>query len=130
MPASPRMRAWCRRKSTGACCGRARRFYRRKRSVSRRRGTQTTRSSCQRRPTKMRTDMSEATQPRYGIDPYLEWVKKEGLPVAEDYALDLFAVPTADWPRFGVKGAVAHLKGRGDFCNMFVLELPPGKSTI
>jgi quercetin dioxygenase-like cupin family protein len=74
--------------------------------------------------------MSEATRPRYGVDPYLDWVKEEGLPVAEDYALDLFAVPTADWPRFGVKGAVAHLKGRGDFCNMFVLELPPGKSTI
>jgi quercetin dioxygenase-like cupin family protein len=74
--------------------------------------------------------MSEATELRYGVDPYLDWVKEEGLPVAEDYALDLFAVPTADWPRFGVKGAVAHLKGRGDFCNMFVLELPPGKSTI
>ncbi|HET7678697.1 MAG TPA: hypothetical protein VFK79_01010 [Xanthobacteraceae bacterium] len=74
--------------------------------------------------------MSEATQPRYGVDPYLDWVKKEGLPVAEDYALDLFEVETADWPRYGVKGAAAHLKGRGDFCNMFVLELPPGKSTI
>jgi mannose-6-phosphate isomerase-like protein (cupin superfamily) len=74
--------------------------------------------------------MSEATQPRYGVDPYLDWVKEEGLPVAEDYALDLFQVETADWPRYGVKGAVAHLKGRGDFCNMFVLELPPGKSTI
>ena len=75
--------------------------------------------------------MSEATtQPRYGVDPYLDWVKKEGLPIAEDYALDLFEVETAEWPRFGVKGAAAHLKGRGDFCNMFVLELPPGKSTI
>jgi mannose-6-phosphate isomerase-like protein (cupin superfamily) len=73
--------------------------------------------------------MSETTQPRYGIDPYLDWVQQEGLPVAEDYALDLFAVETADWPRYGAKGAVAHLKGRGDFCNMFVLELPPGKST-
>jgi mannose-6-phosphate isomerase-like protein (cupin superfamily) len=73
--------------------------------------------------------MSEATQPRYGVDPYLDWVKKEGLPVAEDYALDLFEVETAEWPRYGVKGAAAHLKGRGDFCNMFVLELPPGKST-
>jgi mannose-6-phosphate isomerase-like protein (cupin superfamily) len=74
--------------------------------------------------------MSEMARPRYGIDPYLEWVKQEGLPVAEDYALDLFQVETADWPRYGVKGAVAHLKGRGDFCNMFVLELPPGQSTI
>ncbi|MEA2985865.1 MAG: hypothetical protein QOD94_2119 [Alphaproteobacteria bacterium] len=74
--------------------------------------------------------MSEATPPRYGVDPYLDWVKKEGLPIAEDYALDLFEVETAEWPRYGIKGAVAHLKGRGDFCNMFVLELPPGKSTI
>ena len=74
--------------------------------------------------------MSEATPPRYGVDPYLDWVKKEGLPIAEDYALDLFEVETAEWPRYGVKGAAAHLKGRGDFCNMFVLELPPGKSTI
>jgi len=74
--------------------------------------------------------MSEATPPRYGVDPYLDWVKKEGLPVAEDYALDLFEVETAEWPRYGVKGAAAHLKGRGDFCNMFVLELAPGKSTI
>jgi quercetin dioxygenase-like cupin family protein len=74
--------------------------------------------------------MSEATQPRYGVDPYLDWVKREGLPIAEDYALDLFQVETEDWPRYGVKGAAAHLKGRGDFCNMFVLELAPGKSTI
>ena len=37
---------------------------------------------------------------------------------------------TADWPRYGVKGAAAHLRGRGDFCNMFVLELPAGSSTL
>ncbi|HZS64440.1 MAG TPA: hypothetical protein VFA53_08095 [Xanthobacteraceae bacterium] len=74
--------------------------------------------------------MNDTTTPRYGIDPYLEWVEKEGLPVAEDYGIDLFAVPTADWPRYGVKGAAVHLKGRGDFCNMFLFELGPGKSTV
>ncbi len=73
--------------------------------------------------------MSEAQQPRYGIDPYLDWVKKEGLPVTEDYGIDLFKVETANWPRYGVKGAAVHLKGRGDFSNMFLFELPPGKST-
>jgi mannose-6-phosphate isomerase-like protein (cupin superfamily) len=72
--------------------------------------------------------MSEAAQ-RYGVDPYLDWVKKEGLPVAEDYGIDLFSVQTRAWPRFGVKGAAVHLKGRGDFCNMFVFDIPPGKST-
>ena len=73
--------------------------------------------------------MSEATQPRYGVDPYLDWVGGR-LPVAEDYGIDLFPVETGDWPRYGVKGAAVHLKGRGDFCNMFVLDIPPGGSTI
>jgi len=73
--------------------------------------------------------MNEPPQPRYGIDPYLDWVKRERLPVTEDYGVDLFAVATAEWPRYGVKGGAVHMKGRGDFCNMFVLEIAPGKST-
>jgi mannose-6-phosphate isomerase-like protein (cupin superfamily) len=73
--------------------------------------------------------MSEQAQARYGIDPYLDWVKQEGLPVTEDYGLDLFKVATADWPRYGVKGGAVHMTGRGDFANMFVFEIPPGKST-
>ncbi len=74
--------------------------------------------------------MSEPQKlPRFGIDPYLEWVKKEGLPIAEDYAVDLFKVPTGDWPRHGCKGAAVHLKGRCDFSNMFLFEIAPGKST-
>ena len=36
---------------------------------------------------------------------------------------------TGTWPRYGVKGAAVHLKGRGDFANMFVFEIPPGGST-
>ena len=62
---------------------------------------------------------------RYGIDPYLDWVKAEGIPVAEDYGVDLFDVETAPWPRYGVKGAAVHLKGRGDFANMFVFDIRP-----
>ena len=38
--------------------------------------------------------MSEQTPARYGIDPYLDWVAKEGLPVTEDYGIDLFTVET------------------------------------
>ena len=74
--------------------------------------------------------MSEPQQPRYGIDPYLDWVRREGLPVTEDYGVDLFAVETADWPRYGAKGGAVHMKGRGDFASMFVLEIAPGKSTV
>jgi quercetin dioxygenase-like cupin family protein len=65
----------------------------------------------------------------YGIDAYLDWVSKEGIPVTEDYGIDLFKVETALWPRYGVKGAAVHLKGRGDFANMFLFDLPPGMAT-
>jgi mannose-6-phosphate isomerase-like protein (cupin superfamily) len=68
-------------------------------------------------------------KPRYGIDAYLDWVENEGLPVAEGLGVDLFAVETAEWLRLGVRGAVVHLKGRGDFCNMFVYDIAAGRST-
>ena len=65
-------------------------------------------------------------QARYGVDPYLDWLKGEGVPVVEDFGVDLLDVATAPWPRFGVDGAVVHLKGRGDFVSIFVLDLAPG----
>jgi len=65
----------------------------------------------------------------YGIDAYLDWVSKEGIPVTEDYGIDLFKVEMALWPRYGVKGAAVHLKGRGDFANMFLFDIPPGGAT-
>jgi mannose-6-phosphate isomerase-like protein (cupin superfamily) len=75
--------------------------------------------------------MTETSKPRYGVDAYLDWVEREGLPVTEDFGIDLYAVPTRPWPRYGdgVKGAAVHLKGRGDFANMFVIDVPPGGST-
>jgi len=68
--------------------------------------------------------------PAYGRDPYEEWVAREGVPVVEGVALDLFHVQTADWPRIGAKGAITRFRGAGDFCSMFVVELPPGGSTL
>src|SRR3984957_4681349 len=73
--------------------------------------------------------MNTPAKPRYGIDAYLDWIEREGLPVTEDFGVDLYAVPTRPWPRYGVNGAAVHLKGRGDFANMFVLDIPPGGST-
>jgi quercetin dioxygenase-like cupin family protein len=73
--------------------------------------------------------MTIQRKPRYGIDPYLEWTKKEGLAVTEDYGIDLFKVETATWPRYDVKAAAVHLKGRGDFANMFLFDIAPGRST-
>jgi len=74
--------------------------------------------------------MSVQPEARYGIDPYLDWVKKEGLAVAEDYGIDLFEVETSLWPRYGVKSAVVHIKTRGDFANMFLFDIPPRGSTL
>jgi quercetin dioxygenase-like cupin family protein len=68
-------------------------------------------------------------KPRLRLDSYGNWISGEGVPIAEDYALDLFAVETRPWARFGVKGAACHLKGRGDFATMFLYELPPGASS-
>src|SRR5436309_14873828 len=67
--------------------------------------------------------------PKLLLDPYLAWCDKERVPVVEDFGIDLLSIATAPWPRFGVDGAIAHLKGRGDFVSMFVLDLKPGAQT-
>lgn len=59
-------------------------------------------------------------------DPYLEWTAREGVPVVEDFGVDLHKVETRLWPRLDVPAAFVHLKGRGDFMSLFVIDLPPG----
>jgi mannose-6-phosphate isomerase-like protein (cupin superfamily) len=66
---------------------------------------------------------------KFLLDPYLDWARREGLPVVEDFAVDLLAIETAPWDRFGVRGAFAHLKGRGDFVAVQCMELLPGSSS-
>jgi mannose-6-phosphate isomerase-like protein (cupin superfamily) len=66
---------------------------------------------------------------RLAIDPYAEWVAREGLLVHEGVSCALLDVETKHWPRLGVNGAAIHLRGRGDFCNLFLIDLPPGTST-
>ena len=73
--------------------------------------------------------MSEPVAARIGVDPYLEWLKGEGIPTVEDFGVDLFGVETKPWVRLGVNGAAVHLKGRGDFVSMFVLDIAPGAAT-
>jgi quercetin dioxygenase-like cupin family protein len=74
-------------------------------------------------------NMEQAQDARFLRDPYLEWVEKEGLPVADGFSVDLFGVETKPWPRYGVNGAAVHPTGRGDFVNVFLLDVPPGAST-
>src|SRR6266496_1961705 len=65
---------------------------------------------------------------RFLIDPYLDWAHREGLPIHEDFGVDLLTAETGSWPRLGdgCGGAFIHLKGRGDWMTVFLLELPPG----
>lgn len=74
--------------------------------------------------------MADATSaPRIGVDSYLDWLKNEGIPAIEDFGVHLPEVETRPWARYGVDGAAVHLKGRGDFVAMFVLDLAPGRAT-
>jgi uncharacterized RmlC-like cupin family protein len=60
------------------------------------------------------------------VDSYLDWCAGEGVPIIEDFGVDLHKVETSPWARMGTDGAFVHLKGRGDFMSIFVIDLPPG----
>ena len=70
--------------------------------------------------------VSDLPHPKMLLDPYAAWAVNENVPITEDFGVDLLKVPTAPWPRFGTDGALVHLKGRGDFVSIFVLDLAPG----
>jgi cupin superfamily acireductone dioxygenase involved in methionine salvage len=73
--------------------------------------------------------MTNAEEPKFLHDPYLEWVEGEGVPVVEDFGIDLIAVETKPWARFDTNGAIAHLKGRGDFISIFIIDIQPSGKT-
>ncbi len=75
--------------------------------------------------------MSEtaAAEPRFLVDPYLDWVKTEGIPIHEDFGFDLLSLDVRPWARTDALGAYAHARGRGDFVNLYVLEIPPDRQT-
>ena len=60
------------------------------------------------------------------LDPYLTWAEGEGVPIHEDFGVDLLAAETAPWARFGCDGAIINLKGRGDYCTVFLFDIAPG----
>lgn len=73
--------------------------------------------------------MNPGGAPRIGVDSYLDWLKNERIPLVEDFGVHLPEVETRPWPRYGVEGAAVHLKGRGDFVSMFLLDLAPGSAS-
>jgi mannose-6-phosphate isomerase-like protein (cupin superfamily) len=68
---------------------------------------------------------------RYLIDSYLVWAAQQNIPLVEGVAADLAAIEIAPWSRLGggVRAAFVHLRGRGDFLALQVIELPPGGRT-
>ena len=62
----------------------------------------------------------------YLLDPYRDFLKTEGVPVVEGFAVDTLTMPLEPWPRLGGRGAYVHLVGRGDFLSCYVAEIPPG----
>ena len=63
------------------------------------------------------------------IDPYLDWADAQPVPIVEGYSVDLLDVETKPWPRFGMEGAIVHLKARADFTTLFLHKLPPGATS-
>jgi mannose-6-phosphate isomerase-like protein (cupin superfamily) len=68
---------------------------------------------------------------RYLIDSYLDWAAGQRIPVVEDLCVDLDQVATAPWGRLGggCRAAFLHLRGRGDFLALQLIEIPPGAQT-
>ena len=72
---------------------------------------------------------SEVDEKPFLSDPFLDWCEGEGVPIVEDFGIDLPKIDVKPWARFDAHGAFAHLKGRGDWLSVFVLELQPGGKT-
>lgn len=65
----------------------------------------------------------------YLVSSYRNWIVDEKLPLHEDFLVDLRTAEVAPWGRFGVNGAVVNVAGRGDFLDMWLLEVPAGSSS-
>ena len=73
--------------------------------------------------------MTEPGEPKFLLDNYGNWAAGEGVPIIEDFGVELLKVETRPWGRLDCDGAIIHLKGRGDFVSVFLLDLPPGAAT-
>ena len=65
---------------------------------------------------------------RFLVSSYRDWVADEGVPLVEGFSVDLRSTPVAPWARFGINGSVINVAGRGDFLDLWLLELPAGSS--
>jgi mannose-6-phosphate isomerase-like protein (cupin superfamily) len=77
-------------------------------------------------------DDAQAKPPagKYLVDSYEEWAKGEAIPIVTGAALDLTAIDTRPWARFGVGGAFCHLEGRDDFLTVLLLDVAAGGRAV
>jgi mannose-6-phosphate isomerase-like protein (cupin superfamily) len=66
---------------------------------------------------------------RFAVNPYRDWVDKEGIPLAEGFAVNLMETPVGRWERYGANGSVVNVAGRGDFLDLWLIEVPPASET-
>lgn len=62
-------------------------------------------------------------------NPYREWVEREGVPLISGFAVNLIESEVSVWPRFDARGAVINVAGRGDFLDLWLLEVPSEGAT-
>ncbi len=74
----------------------------------------------------MTTQSNGGQHPYYGIFPYFDFLKTEGVPVIDAYSVDCHTVPLEPWERLGGRGAYVHLAGRSDYLSAYVVEIEPG----
>ncbi|MDB5650461.1 MAG: hypothetical protein JWL62_1981 [Hyphomicrobiales bacterium] len=66
---------------------------------------------------------------KYLVDPYGNWARGEGVPIVTGASIDVMALETRPWARFGMKGAICHVDGRCDYLTAFVFEIAAGASS-
>lgn len=72
------------------------------------------------------TQQAQGEEQRMLIDSYRVWTRGEGVPIVEDFAVDLRTIEVRPWDRLGLNGAIVNVAGRGDFLDMWLLEIPAG----
>jgi quercetin dioxygenase-like cupin family protein len=68
---------------------------------------------------------------KFLINSHQEFIERDGIPIVESFGINLLDVETKPWARMGdkVHGAYTLAAGRGDFLDMYVLDMPPGTSS-
>lgn len=77
-----------------------------------------------------RAPAAPAHRDQTNLNPYEEWLRREGVPVYHDYGIaNLRDLKLAPWARLGAAGAYIDLKGGEGVNDGYVCEIAPGGAT-